>query len=194
MANTTKDTVLTVEKLCVGYKGEVIQRNVSFVLGASEICLINGSNGSGKTTLIRTLLNQLKPISGNFSWHLKKDQISSLEQKNRSELSLSITVKEVMDLYDIPKKALSMVPDALLPKKWIDLSGGEKQIVLITTRVSEKTKILILDEPFNHLDQKAILRVSKFIENLVGRGVSFLIISHQKMPAIETKITEVNLT
>ena len=49
---------------------------------------------------------------------------------------------------------------------------------MLVTRLTSKTKVLILDEPFNHLDKNCVNDLKELFSELVGRGLSLILVSH----------------
>lgn len=180
--------LLDVNSLEVGYKGIAVSEPISFTLGEKELISIEGKNGSGKSTLIKTLLNNLKAVSGRFAWNIEMTAIAYLPQIASSDLNSSISVKEIYHLYDVSDDLWDFAGKHILEKKWIDLSGGEKQKVLLLTRISPEINVLVLDEPYNHLDKPSCLDLKSMIEMLITKtSISMLIVSHQEMDYIVPK-------
>lgn len=164
--------------LSIGYKKE-LQRNISFNLSDGEILLINGPNGCGKSTLIKTILGEISPLKG----PIKMPQnivVEYLPQIVNYDLPISITVKEILNSFDIRVESLLPSFSEVLSKRWQDCSGGEKQKAMIYSRISKNCDVLILDEPFNHIDKKSVNELTVFLERLIKNGVikSIILISH----------------
>ena len=187
------DHILNCSKLSIGYKPRVIAADLSFNLSAGELLVIKGSNGSGKSTLIKTILNELEPLTGSFNWNIEPSEIAYLPQVSYSQQNFSYTVNEILGLYDLKPWLLEEVPEALKQKKWIELSGGERQRVLFITRIDEQKKIAILDEPFNHLDKNSVKLLSKLINQALARNIAVILVSHQKPDSLSVASLEVSL-
>src|SRR6185369_10783968 len=67
----TGNHVLTVTDLTVGYPDKLLAGTISFILRRGECLGIIGPNGSGKTTFLRTILNQVSPLTGEVRWGSK---------------------------------------------------------------------------------------------------------------------------
>lgn len=181
--------------LSIGYQ-RPLSENISFEIKRGEIAYIRGSNGSGKTTFIKTILNQIKHLNGSFEWNLDEDQISYLPQITNTNSNFSYNIQEILDLFNVEDKFRSLITDSLLEKRWIDTSGGEKQKVMLVTRLSENTKVLILDEPFNHLDKESIEMVRDLIQQLVSNEtnpISTFLVSHLEVSFSEDILVRVKL-
>ncbi len=178
----------------VGYQ-RPLGNKLSFSLEEGKIAFVKGSNGSGKTTFIKTILGQLKKISGDFQWDVREDAISYLPQITNSVSQFSYSISEILDIYEVEEQYISKLPDSLLNKRWIDTSGGEKQKVMLITRLSSKTKVLILDEPFNHLDKESIEILRSTLFDLIqGRDpIGIILVSHIEVDFPEEYLTKVKL-
>ena len=138
------------KSLQVGY-AKPLCTPLSFALVPGKIATIQGHNGSGKTTFIKTILGQLRPLSGEFSWGVGSESVSYLPQLISHDASFSYTMNEILSLYQVPKAHKAKLPSGLLPKKWIEASGGERQLAMPLTRITESTRELILDLSLIHI-------------------------------------------
>ena len=172
-----RDKVLECSNLQVGHIAPLTPA-INFSLYRGQVAFIKGDNGSGKTTLIKTILGKLDALGGSYKWHIHKSFISYLPQITNPNSNFSFTVGEILDLYNLPDK--TKLPQSLKAKKWIDASGGEKQKVMLLTRLTQETRVLVLDEPFNHLDSHSIQSLVDLLIDLV-RGkdtLSIVFVSH----------------
>ena len=89
---------------------------------------------------------------------------------------------EIIETFGIKKEYYQYLDSSFFNKKWSESSGGEKQKALILSKVSQNPDILILDEPFNHIDQKSIKDLTLFFNELLIKKIikSLVIISHIK--------------
>jgi len=146
---------------------------------AEEFVVVLGANGSGKSTLIKVLSGDIHPSCGKVlidgeeihslsSWR-KAQEIITLAQKADDRLFLDLTVAENITLWEsrFPKQrqlgfeqimALTPAPQRFssLRKQYVrNLSGGEKQSILLSLALSHPPKVLFLDEHTASLDPKA---------------------------------------
>ena len=169
--------------------------NISFYLNEGEKLAITGETGSGKTTLLKMLAGFLQPLQGKILFRGEKvkgpdeqliaghPRIAYLSQyfelRNnyyvRDYLEMAVTVsKEKADLiYQVCRIT------HLLDRRTNALSGGERQRTALARLLTTAPSILLLDEPFSHLDfsHKEVIRqvltdVKKEFET------SFIMISH----------------
>ena len=177
----SNELVLKCQNLSIGHT-LAIKKDLDFNLSPKKILLVNGKNGSGKSTLIKTLLKKISPINGDFKWNVSENSISYLPQITNPNSSFSYTINEILDLYSTTKEIREKLPINLRQKKWINCSGGEKQKAMLITRLGPETKVLILDEPFNHLDDKSIKEFVNLLTSLVKeKHLSILLVSHMKV-------------
>ena len=171
--------MLTGEHITVRYGKRAVVDDLSFRLDEGEWLMLAGPNGAGKTTLIETIA-QGTPYTGNIRWENEDirtmkgnklaQRIGILSQKNN--VSYAYTVEEVVGLGRYAykgglfsgrddggkaqvKKALEMTGlTDLRHASMLTLSGGETQRVFLAQVFAQNPRVLILDEPANHLDLK----------------------------------------
>jgi ATP-binding cassette subfamily F protein 3 len=155
----TGNHVLTVNELSVGYGEKVLATDISFILRRGECLGVIGPNGSGKTTFLRTILNQIDPLTGEVRWGTKvqmgyyAQQLDDLDDRNEIIMELrrvapaSATAGELRSFL---AKFLFTGDDVY--KHVQDLSGGEKGRLALAKLIYSRVNVLVLDEPTNHLD------------------------------------------
>ncbi|WP_372651497.1 ATP-binding cassette domain-containing protein [Halobacteriovorax sp.] len=170
---------LSAKNLQVGYNSP-IGMPIDLELSKGEILQIKGANGTGKSTVLKTLINEISPLSGQINWKLKGREISYLPQGGENVNNFNFTLEEILKIYEVPESIKSYLRDNLRERLWINASGGEKQLTLILSRITEFTKVLILDEPLNHLDQNARVLIEDLIKKLMSddSSISVIIVSH----------------
>ena len=155
------------------YKGNQVIDDFSYEF-SSKITYLNGSNGSGKSTLIRILAQIEKPDIGTVTF-------SQGFHRNICSLSTdSIQPPEIFtlnELYaiqcqynDVDYQLLRILLEKLqltkfLNVKFNDLSTGTKKKFSVISALIKKSKILLLDEPFNGLDSSSIAYFADIINN-----------------------------
>ena len=180
--------------LTIGYD-QPLKKNISFELKYGEITFLQGKNGSGKSTLIKTLLGDIKSLSGQVLWCIDKSDASYLAQQTAIESHFSYTVGEVLEIYNVPEKFKKLISPKVMTKNWHKTSGGEKQKAMILTKIKKSTKLLILDEPFNHLDIESTKLINQLLAHLLNSKtiLSVLLVSHIKVNIKGVKVNEVLL-
>ncbi|MFO7928600.1 MAG: ABC transporter ATP-binding protein [Candidatus Humimicrobiaceae bacterium] len=169
--------ILKVKNLNFSYDGNEVLRDVSFNVRQGSFISILGPNGSGKSTLINILSKVLKKFEGNITINSKS--LDLLRPKEVAKLvavvpqstspSFNFSVKELVSMGRYPYSSRfeaisnkdSQFIDEVMEKvkisefaerKYNELSGGEKQRVIIAQALVQDTPILLLDEPTAHLD------------------------------------------
>ena len=187
-----------VKDLTLGYEKENIIENISFVVENKDFIIVVGKNGAGKSTLIKGILGLIKPKSGKiiFGDGLKKNLIGYMPQETKVDQAFPASVKEIVLSGRINKMGLRPFYNKedkekanevmnilnisnIKNKSFADLSGGQRQKVLLARSLAATDKLLILDEPSNNLDntsrEEFYLLLMKLNKEL---GISIIMISH----------------
>lgn len=194
-----KKTILNVDNLSIGYNHQALVTDLDFIVKGGERIIIVGDNGQGKTTLLRTITEELPPISGTFSWFtgLKRGyygQQSTLNLNQDEQVGEYLRRLASSDLKT--EKILQMAGDFLfrdedLKKSLGVLSGGEKSRLVLAGLLLSKPDILVLDEPSNHLDFETVESLGSALQEYNG---VLLFTSHDRTFAnlVATGIIELN--
>jgi ATP-binding cassette, subfamily F, member 3 len=150
--------VLTVEELAVGYGEKILAKDIDFTLTRGEALGVIGGNGTGKTTFLKTVLGNIREISGKIIWGAKTDigyysqNLEDLDDRNEviQELRRVAPSAENGELRSFLARFLFSGEDVFKSVK--DLSGGEKGRLALAKLIYSNKNVLILDEPTNHLD------------------------------------------
>jgi ATP-binding cassette, subfamily F, member 3 len=150
--------VLTVEELAVGYGEKILAKDIEFTLTRGEALGVIGGNGTGKTTFLKTVLGNIREISGKIIWGAKTDigyysqNLEDLDDRNEviQELRRVAPSAENGELRSFLARFLFSGEDVFKSVK--DLSGGEKGRLALAKLIYSNKNVLILDEPTNHLD------------------------------------------
>jgi len=187
--------LIEVNNLSIGFRS-ALQKEISFSMNDGEILFVRGRNGAGKSTLIKTLNGDIAPLAGKINWKIKGNQISVLPQVVSHEFPLSITLGEIIDIFEPEESIRSFLSDELHERRFNDASGGERQKTLILSRIQKGIDFLILDEPFNHLDQDACKEMMSFISDLIRSNVikGIILISHVSVDFDTNKVKELVLS
>ncbi len=173
----TNNNILSVKNLNFSYGNNKIINDISFDIKEGSFVSILGPNGAGKSTLV----NIISKILGKFGGSIEVcgDDISKLDIKDIAKIiavvpqstnpSFSFTVEEMVLMGRHPyisrfesesKKDFEIVREVMektkitqfADRKFNELSGGEKQRVVIAQALAQDSSILLLDEPTSHLD------------------------------------------
>ena len=193
-----------VRDLACGYAaGKPVLEHVDITVNTGDICCLLGPNGVGKTTLFKTILGLQKPLSGTVlmdGQDISKWSVSRLA-KNIAYVSqfhnppFPYKVRDVVLLgrvsntgyfgkisdldYSIAERAMSdMGITHLRDKVYTDVSGGERQMVMIARALAQQPKLLVMDEPTANLDYGNMVRVVNKIRSLSNRGFAVILTTH----------------
>ncbi len=163
--------------------GEVLQESLSFSINDGQLLVLEGKNGSGKSTFLRQLAQE--ELTRKLDSNCQK--ISYLPQLAGRDFVIPLAVHEIVD-FDRFNSELIQLSDQLgvnLLKTSLfnQLSGAERQKLLLLKVLSEEHDLLILDEPFNHLDDKSISLVAHYLrESLKDFGLkNIVLVTHNRL-------------
>lgn len=182
--------MLTVKNLKFTMENKEILKDVSFKVPKGKFVGIIGPNGAGKSTLLKNIYGVHQFSQGDILLEgksLKKmngkeraQKIAALSQEEEHQFDFSVEKIVEMGRYpykkffeDYSQKDRDIVHEMLhktgmedySKRNFNTLSGGEKQRVLISRALAQKTNFLILDEPTNHLDIGSQLQIIDIIKH-----------------------------
>lgn len=194
---------LEIKNAICGYQNKTIVEDISFGVETGDILCILGPNGVGKTTLFKTILGFLKLKGGEillddqdiFKWSRKDfaKAIGYVPQAHTPPFPYKVRDVVVMGrtahlgIFSSPsKKDFDMAEEIidslgisyLKDDVYTEISGGERQLVLIARALAQDPKILIMDEPTSNLDFGNQVRVLKHIKKLAERNIGIIMTSH----------------
>lgn len=154
----TGNNVLDTERLAIGYGDKPLASKIDLSLHRGEALGIIGANGTGKTTFLRTILGEIRELSGEIRWGTKTNigyyaqNLEELESRNEviQELRRVAPLADNGELRSFLARFLFFGEDVF--KLVGDLSGGEKGRLALAKLIYSQKNVLILDEPTNHLD------------------------------------------
>lgn len=178
--------VLTVEHLTKKIGNKTILEDVSLNLNRGHIIGLVGANGAGKTSLMKVILGYSSYQEGTFRIienKNKKSNVGALIENpgiypfmsGYDNLKLLNETKNTQDIDTIVSQ-LNM--NDYIHNKAKTYSLGMKQKLGIAISFLNQPQLIILDEPMNGLDPKAVRDVRELIVKKAKEGVTFLISSH----------------
>lgn len=190
--------VIECKKLSIGYSDKVVCSNISLSVEKGQYVCIVGENGSGKSTLIKTILGLNKALSGrvSFGGNYNSSHVGYLPQQTEFQKDFPATVKEIIMSGFISRmgyrpfynksekekanKLISQLGMSDCQKKsFKDLSGGQQQRVLLARALCATDDLLILDEPTNGLDARAVRHFYELINKLNREnGITIIMVTH----------------
>jgi len=181
-------------------EGEYVLKDINLTVKRGEIISILGDNGSGKTTLIKHMNGLLKPTMGDVyvdGVNTKEKPISELSRKvaivfqypEKMFFSPSVEeeLKATLKNFGVEGEELeSRVEEILEEFRLADLrgrtpfslSGGEQRRLSIAIAFSWDPDYIILDEPTTGLDGESRRDLTKTIENVLSKGKTVIIVTH----------------
>lgn len=195
--------MLQVRNVSCGYGKKGVVQGVSFKVEEGEFVCVLGPNGSGKTTLLKCILGLLTPTAGAILLGGKNvHQMSSAElARNMGYIPQAhtppfpFTVRDVVMMGRTAHLSGLAMPDHkdekiavasleemniahLQDKKYTQISGGERQLVIIARALAQNPGILIMDEPTSSLDFGNQHTVLECMRHLSQKGMSILMVTH----------------
>ena len=171
------------------FKNQLILHNINLEIIEGKITGIVGTNGSGKTVLLKILAGLYFPDSGKVDYHkytIYNDYGILIDNGfNANETGFN-NLKDIAILKNIVKdddifRILDYVHLNPADKtKYKNYSTGMKQKLRLAQALMEKPKVLILDEPFNGLDEQSVQYFRNIFKELNKDGVTIIITSHYK--------------
>ncbi len=187
---------IEVKNLSKKFKKNIVLENVNMKLENSNIYGLNGRNGAGKSVFLKILCGLYKPTTGEILFNGKSYNKNSLHIPNMraliekpsffpeltgyenllllAKIQNKIGDKEIED--SLRKVNLYSEKD----KKYSEYSLGMKQKLGIAQVLMENPDIIILDEPFNGIEEKSVEKISDILKEEKKQGKLIIISTHIK--------------
>ncbi|MBQ7793769.1 MAG: metal ABC transporter ATP-binding protein [Clostridia bacterium] len=187
---------IDVKNVTLAYESLTVTENLSFSVNEGEYLCIVGENGSGKSTLVKAILSLKSVKSGEivFSDGLAANQIGYLPQHSAQKADFPATVYDVVrsgqigsgrlfiskkDKADIFENMELLGIAELAKRSFAELSGGQKQKVLLARALCATKKLILLDEPTASLDPDAAEELYRLIERInKERRITVIMVTH----------------
>jgi ABC-2 type transport system ATP-binding protein len=178
--------VLTVEHLTKKIGNKTILKDISLNLDQGQIIGLVGANGAGKTSLMKVVLGYSNYQKGSFkvieNKHKKSNVGALIENPGiypfMSGYDNLKLLNEFKDPHDIDTIVSQLKMNEYIHNKAKTYSLGMKQKLGIAIAFLNQPQLIVLDEPMNGLDPKAVRDVRELIVKKAQEGVTFLISSH----------------
>ena len=192
--------MLEIKDLTCGYDKRFHLNGINLTVEEGGFFGIIGPNGSGKTTLLRAITRALKPekgevlLDGQDIWQMDFKELArkiavvsqsvSTDDLNVEEFVLLSRIPHYRGLQFLETKYDEEVADRAMAltdtlkfkdRSMSEISGGERQLVLIARALAQEPKFLLLDEPTSHLDITHQVRILDLLKKL-NRELSLTVI------------------
>ncbi len=201
---TDNTPLLQTVNVNISIGGKPVARSLNLGIEPGQCWCILGRNGAGKTTLLHTLAGLLPPDAGDI--RLEGESIRTLPRKRIAQ-QLGVLFQDQEDSFpatvmetvlqgrhphlrrwqwetaadrDIAREALKQVDlDGFTERDVLTLSGGERQRVAIAALLAQQTRLLLLDEPSNHLDLHHRIQILQQLrDHCRQNGAAMLMVLH----------------
>jgi len=201
--------MLQARELAIGYPGRRVGSGFTLELRPGEVLALLGPNGGGKTTLLKTLLGLIPPLGGDVL--LDGVPLSGVPLRERAlhmayvpqvaTTGFGFLAREVVLMGRTAHSGLFSPPSArdraavieamarlgiaeLAERPVTELSGGERQLVLVARALAQEPSAVILDEPTASLDFGNQGRVLREIHGLARAGLAVMFTTHDPNHAL----------
>ena len=179
----TQVSPIHLSAVSVSYGENKVLQNFSVTYEPDNLYMLDSPSGSGKTTLLRVIAGLTKPDEGSVECNNRKVAMLFQEDRLCEEYSALKNVELVAVSRSTAKEhLLQLLDEADIYKSCKELSGGMKRRVALARTFASGAEILLLDEPYNGLDEENRMRVARYIEEK-GRNRVVIMASH-----VQTKV------
>lgn len=194
--------VIEFDRVTIEIGGQVVLENASFAIEPGEFIGVLGPNGAGKTTLMRAILGLLRPSTGTIR------VFGRTPQRGDADIGYVPQVRTVMP--GLRVRGFDFVASSIRGDRWglptlgrayrrtidetltavgardladralSDMSGGERQRLLLAQALLGEPRLLLLDEPLISLDQRHQESIIELIGRFVrDRNITVLFSAHE---------------
>ncbi len=191
------DPVLRIAQASVGYTPRrAVFENLSFSVERGQVAAVLGPNGRGKTTLLKSIMGILKPLAGSIT---RTEEPAFVPQNTQVTIDYSVIDIVLMgrarhihmlgtpgaDDYRHARAALDRLGIRHFEDRRItDLSGGERQLVLVARALASGASLLLMDEPGSALDFRNQQLILNTIKDLAAEGLTIVLTTHSPQHAL----------
>ena len=189
------EPLLTIQQGAFSYGGAPALHDVNITVHPGEAVALIGPNGSGKSTLLKGILGLIPIVEGTLSGDFRESDIGYLPQNEHIDPEFPVTLKQVVTmgryrrlgpfrlLSSQDKNAVTQALEAVglsnvASKRFGLLSGGQQQRGFLARALATQPSLLLLDEPFNGLDQPNREALLATLRDLKEKGVAIIVTTH----------------
>lgn len=191
---------VAVNDLTVAYHKKPVLWDIDLEIPSGVLMAIVGPNGAGKSTLIKTMLNMIKPVTGETrfwgeAYDKQRKNIGYVPQRGSVDWDFPTNVLDVVTMgtygelgwFKRPgKKEKEMAIKAIekvdmLPfadRQISQLSGGQQQRVFLARALVQNADIYFMDEPFQGVDAKTERAIINLLRELRSMGKTVVVVHH----------------
>ncbi|MBQ4253456.1 MAG: ABC transporter ATP-binding protein [Erysipelotrichaceae bacterium] len=168
---------ITLNNISKSFDGRKVLDDFSYRFEDGKMYLLKGPSGIGKTTLLNIIMSLISPDQGTVD---TSDRFSALFQQYRllEYYDVKTNLQLVSGRSDLKQVVCELLPEEAFDQPVYQLSGGMKQRVCIIRALIAQSDTVIMDEPFNGLDEKNIGIILDFIRKHLN-GRTLIISTHQ---------------
>ena len=192
--------IIKVEDLTVAYEDKPVLWDIELEVKKGVLMAVVGPNGAGKSTLIKTMLDLIKPITGEVRFYGEKyskvrDKIAYVPQRGSVDWDFPTTVFDVVEMgrygkvgwlkrvgkidKEKTREAIKMVEmEEFSDRQISQLSGGQQQRVFLARALVQEADIYFMDEPFQGVDNKTEKSIIKILKKLRDENKTVIVVHH----------------
>ena len=206
---TPPEAALAATGIHFSYGARRLLTDVGLRLAYGEVVSLLGANGAGKSTLLRILLGFLAPSQGQVT--LEGKPLVNITRRQMAQrmayvpqvhsVHFPYRVSDIVLLGRFPHTGMTRGPNAqdhqaaeramqrmgivqLQDRPYTEISGGERQRVMIARALAQCARILVLDEPVTGLDYGNQIRLLQHLRQLADEGYAVLMTTHHPEHAL----------
>ncbi|ORM53964.1 ABC transporter ATP-binding protein [Pantoea conspicua] len=189
--------MITFNALQAGYQGRGVTPEITGWLAPGSMTALVGANGSGKSTLLKTIARLLPPVKGQCQLQVTRRDTGWLPQRSELETRFPLTVYELVSIGCWPRcgwfgginralrREIWQALEAVQMEEYADaqpvtLSGGQLQRVLFARLMLQRSRLWLLDEPFNGIDSQTVTLLMSILEQQQQAGTTLLVVLHDR--------------
>ena len=191
--------LIKITNLDLGYSSDPILKNINLKINPGDFVSVIGNNGTGKSTFIKGILGLLKPMNGSIEFYnMQRNYIGYLPQDAHIDNHFPASVYEVVLSGTLNQRGLKLAYskkekniannqlkllkiENLKEKNINELSGGQRQKVLLARSLCATKKLLVLDEPASGLDSQSKNNLYEILNYLnKEKKMTIIMVTHEQ--------------